>query len=171
MYGITETTVHVTYRPITRADLDAGAGSVIGVPIPDLRIYLLDAHGQPVPIGVAGELYVAGAGVGRGYLNRPELTAQRFVPDPFHGGPHVPHRRSGPPPGQTATSSTSGRIDQQVKIRGFRIELGEIEAAIAEHPAVRQVAVIDREDTPGEKKTRRLPRRRHPAAHADRRPA
>ena len=128
MYGITETTVHVTYRPITRADLDADAGSVIGVPIPDLRVYLLDAHGQPVPTGVAGEMYVAGAGVADGYLKRPELTAQRFVPDPFHGGRmyrtgDLARRLDG------GELEYLGRIDQQVKIRGFRIELGEIEAA------------------------------------------
>ena len=83
MYGITETTVHVTYRPITLADVESGQGSVIGMPIPDLYIRLLDAQGEPVPIGVPGEIYVGGAGVARGYLNRPELTAQRFIIDPF----------------------------------------------------------------------------------------
>ncbi len=150
MYGPTETTVYVTYRPITHADLDTGAGSMIGVPLPDTRIYLLDAHGQPVPTGVIGEMYIAGAGVADGYLNHPELTEQRFLPDPFHGGRMY---RSGDlarclPGGDI---EYLGRIDQQVKIRGFRIELGEIEAAIAEHPQVRQVAVNDREDTPGDK--------------------
>ncbi len=151
MYGITETTVHVTYRPIAKADLAEGAGSVIGVPIPDLRVYLLDAHGQPVPIGVAGEMYVAGAGVASGYLNRPALSAERFVPDPFGGGRMY---RSGDLARRLESGELEylGRIDQQVKIRGFRIELGEIEAAIAQHPAIRQVAVIDREDTPGEKR-------------------
>lgn len=83
MYGITETTVHVTYRPLTLADLESTPGSVIGGPIPDLQVYVLDQERQPVPIGVPGELYVAGAGVARGYLNRPELTAERFVPNPF----------------------------------------------------------------------------------------
>ena len=83
MYGITETTVHVTYRPITREDVESGAGSVIGVPIPDLSVYLLNPAQQPVPIGVPGEICVGGAGVARGYLNRPELTAERFVPNPF----------------------------------------------------------------------------------------
>ena len=151
MYGITETTVHSTYRRITRTDIDAGAGSVIGVPIPDLRIYLLDAHGQPVPVGVTGEIYVAGAGVADGYLNRPELTAQRFMTDPFHGGPMY---RSGDLGRRLDNGDLEylGRIDHQVKIRGFRVELGEIEAAIAQHSAIRQVAVIAREDTPGEKK-------------------
>ena len=83
MYGITETTVHVTYRPITRADVEAGRGSVIGEPIPDLYIRLLDERGEPVPVGVPGEIWVGGAGVAHGYLNRPELTAERFVADPF----------------------------------------------------------------------------------------
>ena len=89
MYGITETTVHVTYRPLSRVDLEAG-GSVIGGPIPDLKIYLLDAFQQPVPISVTGEIYVGGAGVARGYLNRPELTAERFVPDPFSPAVRAP---------------------------------------------------------------------------------
>ena len=83
MYGITETTVHVTYRPIRRADLEAAKGSMIGVRIPDLRVYILDRHMQPVPIGVTGEIIVGGAGVARGYLHRAELTAERFVADPF----------------------------------------------------------------------------------------
>jgi len=82
MYGITETTVHVTYRPIRWDDLRSGQGSVIGVPIPDLQVYVLDPNGNPVPVGVPGEMYVGGAGVARGYLNRPELTAQRFIADP-----------------------------------------------------------------------------------------
>jgi amino acid adenylation domain-containing protein len=148
MYGPTETTVYAAYRQITGADLTAG--SVIGVPIPDLRIYVLDTQGQLVPIGVAGELYIAGAGVAKGYLKRPELSAQRFVPDPFHGG-HM--YRSGDLTRRLEDGDLEylGRIDQQVKIRGFRIEPGEIEAAIAQHPAVSQVAVIAREDTPGDK--------------------
>ena len=79
MYGITETTVHVTYRPLSQDDLQSG--SVIGVPIPDLQVYILDAQRQPVPIGVPGEMYVGGAGLARGYLHRPELTAERFIPD------------------------------------------------------------------------------------------
>jgi amino acid adenylation domain-containing protein len=150
-YGPTETTVQVTFRRITRADLGAGTGSVIGAPLADIRIYLLDAHGQPVPIGVTGEMYIAGGGVADGYLNRPELTEQRFVPDPFHGGLMY---RSGDLARRLHDGDLEflGRVDQQVKIRGFRIELGEVEAAIAEHPAVGQVAVIDREDTPGERK-------------------
>ncbi|WP_133053544.1 non-ribosomal peptide synthetase [Mycolicibacterium bacteremicum] len=151
MYGPTEATLYVTYRRIAGADLVAGVGSVIGAPLPDIRIYLLDEQGRPVPIGVPGELYIAGAGVAAGYLNRPELNAQRFLTDPFHGGPMY---RSGDLARRGAGGELEylGRIDQQVKIRGFRVELGEIETVIAEHPAVHQVAVIDREDVPGEKK-------------------
>jgi non-ribosomal peptide synthetase component F len=83
MYGITETTVHVTHRALLKEDAGRRGGSPIGKRIPDLRAYILDAHGEPVPVGVAGELFIGGAGVARGYLNRPELTAERFVPDPF----------------------------------------------------------------------------------------
>ena len=95
MYGITETTVHVTYRPITNEDVQSGQGSVIGERIPDLQLYVLDANLQPVPIGVAGELFVGGAGLARGYLNRPELTVERFIPNPYNnktGGPIVQNR-------------------------------------------------------------------------------
>ena len=153
-YGITETTVHVTYRPITLADLDAGAGSVIGVPMLDLNIYILDPQGEPVPIGVPGEMYVSGPGVGLGYLNRPELTAQRFLPDPFDAGPNARMYRSGDLARRLDNGDIEylGRMDQQVKIRGFRIELGEIEALIAQNGLVRQVAVIAREDVAGDKR-------------------
>jgi acyl-coenzyme A synthetase/AMP-(fatty) acid ligase len=154
MYGITETTVHVTYRPIRLADLDSGQGSVIGEPIPDLRVYILDAHQQPVPLGVAGELYVGGAGVARGYLNRAELTAQRFVADPFTPANGSRLYRTGDLARRLANGDIEylGRIDDQVKIRGHRIELGEIEAALSQHPAVRETVVLAREDSPGEKR-------------------
>ena len=151
MYGPTEATLYVTYQRITAADVAAGAGSLIGVAFDDIRIYLLDERGRPVPVGVPGELYIAGGGVAAGYLNRPDINAQRFVTDPFHGGPmyrtgDLARRR------EHGELEYLGRIDQQVKIRGFRIELGEIETTIAEHPAVHQVAVVDREDRPGDKK-------------------
>jgi amino acid adenylation domain-containing protein/non-ribosomal peptide synthase protein (TIGR01720 family) len=148
MYGITETTVHVTYRPVSRADLERPWSSVIGVPIPDLSAHVLDAALQPVPLGVAGELCVGGAGVALGYLNRPELSSQRFVPDPFDAGGRL--YRSGDLARRTASGDLVylGRIDQQVKIRGFRIELGEIEAALGEHPGVRAVVVMARETPP-----------------------
>ncbi|MFM7583900.1 MAG: amino acid adenylation domain-containing protein, partial [Caldilinea sp.] len=155
MYGITETTVHVTYRPIRLTDLTPGSAgvpaSVIGGPIPDLQLYILDQQQQLVPIGRPGELYVGGGGVSRGYLKRPELTAQRFLPNPF--GPGTLYRT-----GDLAKRLPDGdieylgRIDNQVKIRGFRIELGEIEAALLQYPAIREAVVIVREDPPQEKR-------------------
>ncbi|ACB75251.1 non-ribosomal peptide synthetase [Opitutus terrae] len=152
MYGITETTVHVTYRPLRRAD--GANGSVIGRPIPDLRLYVLDAFQQPVPIGVVGEIYVGGAGVARGYLNRPELTAERFVPDRLDGRPGATLYRSGDLARWRADGELEylGRADHQVKIRGFRIELGEIEAALASHPAVRSALVLLREERGGDRR-------------------
>ncbi len=152
MYGITETTVHVTCRPITLADLESGAGSVIGVPINDLRVLLLDPYNQPVPPGIPGEMYIGGEGVSRGYLNRPGLTAERFVADPF-GGPGTLYRS-----GDLARRLESGeleylgRIDDQVKIHGFRIELGEIEAVLNQQPGVSDAVVVVREDNPGDKR-------------------
>ena len=136
MYGITETTVHVTYRPISLADVEAGRGSVIGEPIPDLYIRLLDERGEPVPVGVPGEICVGGAGVARGYLNRPELTAERFVADPFDPSGQARLYRTGDLARRLPDGDLEylGRIDHQVKIRGFRIELGEIEAALAALP-------------------------------------
>ena len=154
MYGITETTVHATYRPLSRRDLALGAVSAIGVPIPDLRIYLLDSHMQVVPVGVTGEIYVGGAGVALGYLNRPELSAERFVHDPFstEAGPRL--YKTGDlarwrPMGQL---EYLGRRDSQVKVRGYRIELGEIEAAIGQYLDVHQVIVLVREEQPGDKR-------------------
>jgi amino acid adenylation domain-containing protein len=140
MYGITETTVHVTYRPLSARDCMSDT-SPIGDPIPDLSLYLLDRSGGPVPDGVAAELYVGGAGVARGYLNRPELTAQRFVENPFGPGRLY---RTGDVAARLADGGLDfrGRIDEQVKIRGFRIELGEIEGALREHPLVEDCAVV-----------------------------
>jgi len=153
MYGITETTVHSTYRPITLDDLEKGSGSVIGVPIPDLRLVLLDPQGAPVPVGVPGEIHVGGAGVARGYLNRDELTAERFLPDPYSttGGKLY---RSGDLARRLENGELEylGRIDNQVKLRGYRIELGEIEAVLTGHPDVTECAVIAREDVPGDKR-------------------
>jgi len=151
MYGITETTVHVTYRPIDAADLFGG--SMIGIPIPDLQVYLLDEQGHSVPFGVPGEICVGGAGVGRGYLNRPELTAEKFIADPFSPKPGARLYKTGDLARYLPDGNLEflGRIDQQVKIRGFRIELGEIEAVLNGHPAVRESVVIAREDVPGEK--------------------
>jgi amino acid adenylation domain-containing protein len=153
MYGITETTVHVTYRPVGAADVASGRGSLIGVPIPDLEVRLLDEHLQPVADGAPGEICVCGAGVGRGYWNRPELTAEKFLSPPSHSEPGKKMYRSGDlarlhPDGEL---EYLGRIDLQVKIRGFRIELGEIEDVLAGHPAVRECVVVAHE-TQGQEK-------------------
>ncbi|MBD2816687.1 amino acid adenylation domain-containing protein, partial [Xenorhabdus sp. Flor] len=150
MYGITETTVHVTYRKLTQDD--AITASNIGRPLSDLSAYVLNHNGQPVPIGAPGELYIGGAGLARGYLNRPELTAGRFVANPFATDKDKEY-------GYTRLYKTGdlvrwlsdgnleylGRNDFQVKIRGYRIELGEIESALALHPQIKQAVVIDRE--------------------------
>ena len=154
MYGITETTVHVTYRRIERKDIEEGLGSVIGVPIPDLSVHVLDREGEPVPLGVPGEMYVGGAGVARGYLNRPELTSERFVPDRFSERPEARLYRSGDLARRLESGDLEymGRIDQQVKIRGFRIELGEIEAALSQQPEVRETVVIAREEATGDRR-------------------
>jgi len=143
MYGITETTVHVTYREVTAADAHAETDSLIGEPIPDLQLHILGPDLKPVPDGAEGELCVGGAGVARGYLNRPELTAQRFIPDPFSASGGLIYR-SGDLARRRADGQLVylGRNDHQVKINGFRIELGEVEAAVAAFPGIRQVCVL-----------------------------
>ncbi|HJU37973.1 MAG TPA: amino acid adenylation domain-containing protein, partial [Tahibacter sp.] len=152
MYGITEITVHATFRAIGPADVEAGLGSVIGAPLGDLRIYVLDANRQPVPAGVTGELYVGGAGVARGYLNRPALTAERFIADPFRTGERLYKTGDLGRRLPDGTLEYLGRNDFQVKIRGFRIELGEIEAKLAACDDVREAVVVAREDVPGDKR-------------------
>ncbi|WP_066944335.1 non-ribosomal peptide synthetase [Microtetraspora fusca] len=146
MYGITETTVHVTLASVT----NRMTGSPIGRPLADLRAYVLDAFGDLAPPGVTGELYVGGAGVTRGYLGRPGPTAERFVPDPY--GPAGGRLyRTGDLAHWTASGELEflGRADQQVKIRGHRIEPGEVRAALLAHPSVSDAAVVAREDAPG----------------------
>ena len=150
MYGITETTVHVTYRPLRVEDLN-GSAIPIGRAIPDLSPYILDLDMTPVPVGIAGELYIGGAGLARGYLGRPELTAERFVGNPFAQKPGERLYRTGDLARWRANGEIEyvGRIDHQVKIRGFRIELGEIEARLLAHDGVREAVVSAREGTSG----------------------
>ncbi|MEF2117519.1 pyoverdine non-ribosomal peptide synthetase PvdD [Pseudomonas aeruginosa] len=144
MYGITETTVHVTYRPVSEADLEGGLVSPIGGTIPDLSWYILDRDLNPVPRGAVGELYIGRAGLARGYLKRPGLSATRFVPNPFPGGAGERLYRTGDLARFQADGNIEyiGRIDHQVKVRGFRIELGEIEAALAGLAGVRDAVVL-----------------------------
>ncbi|MEC3919457.1 non-ribosomal peptide synthase/polyketide synthase [Nocardia sp. CDC160] len=144
MYGITETTVHVSYRPITA---DTGAASVIGGALPGLTVRVLDSRLLPVPVGVPGEIYVSGGQLARGYLDRAALTAGRFVADPY-GAPGESAYRTGDLARWTADGDLEylGRIDQQVNLRGFRVELGEIEAVLLRDPDVREAAVIVRHD-------------------------
>jgi amino acid adenylation domain-containing protein len=148
-YGPTETTVVATSGRI-----EASASVLpIGRPIANTQIYILDAHREPVPIGVTGELYIGGAGVAKGYLNRPALTSERFLKDPFDADAEARMYRTGDLGRWLADGSIEflGRNDFQVKIRGFRIELGEIEARLSEHPAIHEAVVMAREDSLGEK--------------------
>jgi amino acid adenylation domain-containing protein len=147
MYGITETTVHVTYRPIRMADTHRG--SMIGSPIPDLKLEVLSPSGEPVYAGEVGEMFVGGAGVARGYLNRPELTAERFI---MRNGER--YYRSGDLARLTPDGELEylGRADRQIKLRGHRIELGEIESVLIGCPGVRASAVVLRSDVPGDER-------------------
>ena len=153
MYGITETTVHVTYRPLCIRDVER-SGSVIGSPIPDLQMYILDDNLQPVPIGVGGQVYVGGAGVARGYLNRRQLTRERFLPNPFRPGEQDRLYKTGDLARYLCNGDIEylARVDNQVKVRGFRIELGEIEVALNAHPRIQHAVVIAREDITGNKR-------------------
>jgi amino acid adenylation domain-containing protein len=149
-YGPTETTVWSTYqRLISRSER-----VVIGRPLANTEIYIVDRHGNPTPIGVPGEILIGGDGVAHGYLDEPELTADKFIPDTFSRRPNARLYRTGDlgrylPDGRI---EFAGRIDHQVKIRGYRIELGEIETTLAQHPSVRECVVLAREDSAGDKR-------------------
>ncbi|MFP2907916.1 non-ribosomal peptide synthetase, partial [Pyxidicoccus sp. 3LFB2] len=145
LYGPTEDTTYSTWALAPR---DARREPTLGRPLDGTRAYVLDAVGQPVPTGVAGELYLGGAGLARGYVDRPELTAERFVPDPFSQAPGARLYRTGDRVRWLAEGVLQylGRIDQQVKVRGFRIELGEVEAVLRQHPEVREAVVLSREE-------------------------
>ena len=152
-YGPTESTTFTTTYEIAAVRED-GSSIPIGRPISNTQVYILDAQREPVPVGVVGELYIGGAGVALGYLNRPELTAEKFVQDPFSGEAGARMYRTGDLCRWFRDGNIEflGRNDFQVKIRGFRIELGEIEARLAKHPAVREAVVLAREERPGDKR-------------------
>ncbi|NPC83010.1 non-ribosomal peptide synthase/polyketide synthase, partial [Pyxidicoccus fallax] len=152
-YGPTETTVFAAcHRMTDPASLDASVP--IGRPIGGTRLYVLDAHGQPVPAGVPGELFIGGDGLARGYIGQPALTAERFIPDAFSGIPGARLYRSGDLVRwlDDGTLDFIGRVDSQVKLRGFRIELGEVQAALDSHPEVQGAVAVLREDRPGDKR-------------------
>lgn len=151
-YGPTETVVGCCTFEVTDKMLSEDVP--IGRPIANTQMYILDRNMEPVPIGVSGEIYIGGAGLARGYLHRPDLTEQRFVPNPFSDDPNIKLYKTGDLARYLSDGNIvfQGRIDQQVKIRGYRIELGEIEAALGNHPDILQVAILAREDKPGDKR-------------------
>ena len=148
MYGPTETTIWSAAEKVESARLP-----LIGPPIANTQFYVLDTHLQPVPVVVPGELHIGGAGLARGYLNRPELTAEKFTPNPFNREPGARLYKTGDLARYRADGKIEflGRMDHQVKIRGFRIELGDVESALRQHPNLRDLAVVARENAAGDK--------------------
>jgi amino acid adenylation domain-containing protein len=153
-YGVTEATVASSYFEATHHELPAEGLVPIGRPLPNARLYILDGHRRSVPIGATGELYIGGAGVGRGYLNRPRLTHERFLSDPFSARPEARLYRTGDLVRRLANGNIEllGRGDDQVKIRGFRVELGEVESALLRHPRVRETTVLAVADPTGSRR-------------------
>ncbi|AFZ23808.1 amino acid adenylation enzyme/thioester reductase family protein [Cylindrospermum stagnale PCC 7417] len=152
-YGPTETVVGCCIYQVPSGEMLSGS-IPIGQPIANTELYVLNQNYQPMPIGVAGELYIGGAGLARGYLNRPELTAEKFIPHPFSDEPGARLYKTGDLVRFRSDGNLEflGRIDHQVKVRGFRIELGEIEGLLVQHPGVQETVVIVREDTPGDQR-------------------
>ena len=152
LYGPTEATIICSHYRVTNAE--TLRHQLIGAPLGNMRLHLLDAHGNLVPVGVAGEIHIGGACVTRGYLNRPELTAEKFIPDPFSEEAGARLYKSGDLARYLPDGNIEfiGRSDEQIKVRGFRVEPGEIGAVLGSHPAVREQIVIGREDTPGDKR-------------------
>src|SRR5262249_46939637 len=149
-YGPTENAIAAT---LTDPWTDAGRRPPIGRPLQNIQLYVLDAHLQPVPIGVPGELYIGGIAVARGYINRPDLTAERFIPDLFSAEPGMRLYKTGDlvrflPDGNV---DFLGRLDDQVKVRGYRIELGEVESMLRDHPSLSDSAVVLRDGPDGKR--------------------
>nr|MBC8231639.1 non-ribosomal peptide synthetase [bacterium] len=152
LYGQTETSIDVTFWSCKHhSELKIAP---IGRPIANTQVYVLDAHLKLVPIGVPGELHIGGVGLGRGYLNRPKLTAEKFIPNPFSNEPGDRLYKTGDLARYLSDGNLEflGRLDHQVKIRGFRVELGEVEAVLGQHPSVREVVVLAREDEPDDRR-------------------
>ena len=152
IYGPTEVTIDSTWWSCRKGE--SRRSVPIGRPISNTSLYVLDGELEPVPLGTPGELYIGGEGLGRGYLRRPDLTGERFVPDPWSASPGGRLYRTGDLTRYLADGTVEflGRLDEQVKVRGLRIELGEIEAVLAQHPGVREAVVVVREDAPGDRR-------------------